>query len=60
MKTKGLLLMALILSFATCATAAKRKDGNGNMVTKEISVKEFTSIVVDDKISYEGKRAISI
>lgn len=53
MRTKGLILMICVL-VAFTANAAKVK-GNGNVITKEISVSEFESIEVGGNINSEGK-----
>lgn len=53
MRTKGLFLaMCLLVAFA--ANAAKIK-GNGNVITKEISISDFDAIEVGGNISFENK-----
>lgn len=52
MKTKGLLLMALMLGWVTIGQAADRVKGDGNLTTKEISVADYNEIKVDGVIDF--------
>lgn len=54
MKTKGLLLIALLLGWTITGQAADRVKGDGNIITRTIPVEDFDRIVVGDNIEPKG------